>query len=59
MTLTETQIREIPTLILEKTAGQIAVEYGCHERTINKWVKKLRASGIEVKTRVGRRPIKL
>jgi transposase len=59
-TLTIEQIKSIPVLIGEgKTIPEVAKFLNCHERTINSWIKKLRAEGLEVKTRVGRPKIKL
>lgn len=57
--LTEEQIKAIPEKLKTLTIKQVADEYGVHERTINKWIPKLRASGYDVPTRVGRRPISL
>lgn len=57
MPLTHEQVMKIVELVQTKTIRQIASEYGVHERTINRWVKVLRSKGIEVKVRVGRRPL--
>ena len=53
--LTETQVLDIP-LLIEKglTCGEIGEQYGVHERTINMWIKRLRAEGYVVNTKKGR-----
>ena len=54
-TLTIEQIKSIPVLVAEgKTIKEVAKILKCHERTINSWIYKLRAEGLEVKTKMGR-----
>ena len=58
--LTEDQVLAIPKLIDSgMTCKQIAEGYEVHERTINKWIGRLRADGIEVHTKKGRPKMKL
>jgi transposase len=60
VSITEEQVLAIPALLDSgMTCVQIAEKYGCHERTINKWVNRLRAEGITVNTRKGRPKMKL
>ena len=50
----------IPAMIESgMTCGQIAEKYKCHERTINKWISRLRIEGMEVHTRTGRPKMKI
>lgn len=50
------EIKKIPGWYAEgKTAKEIGVLLGVHERTINYWVKQLRRQGVRVKTKRGRR----
>ena len=54
------QILTIPKLIDEgKTILQVAEHFNVHERTINKWIKRLREEGVEVNTKMGRPKLKL
>lgn len=58
--LSREDILRIPAMVNEgKPLKEIAVELGSTIRTISKWIKKLRETGHEVKTRVGRPPITL
>lgn len=57
--LTLEEIKAIPEKSKTMTAKEIADEYGVHERTINGWARKLRAQGIEVHFKKGRKPIDL
>ena len=58
--LTEEQVLAIPSLIDQRmTCKQIAEQYQVHERTINKWIGRLRADGIVVNTKKGRPKMKL
>lgn len=59
MTLTKDQVESIPKMVRSMTIKEVADYYQVHERTINKWIRKLREAGHEVQTRVGRRPIQL
>ena len=53
--LTEDQVLDIPTLVDRgMTCGEIGEKYGVHERTINGWIKRLRAEGHIVNTKKGR-----
>lgn len=57
--LTREQIDSIPERLKdpEMTAKKLAEEWGTHEQTIYSWIRKLRKSGVEVETKIGRRPI--
>ena len=56
--LTEDQVLDIPTLVDRgMTCGEIGEKYGVHERTINGWIKRLRAEGHVVNTKKGRPPM--
>ena len=58
--LTEEQVLAIPAMIDQRmTCKQIAEQYQVHERTINKWIGRLRADGIVVNTKKGRPKMKL
>ena len=60
ISITIDQIMAIPAMIESgMTCGQIAEKYKCHERTINKWISRLRLEGMEVHTRIGRPKMKL
>ena len=53
--LTEDQVLDIPTLVDRgMTCGEIGEKYGVNERTINKWINRLRAEGHVVNTKKGR-----
>ena len=53
--LTEDQVLDIPTLVDKgMTCGEIGEKYGVHERTINMWIRRLRAEGHVVNTKKGR-----
>ena len=57
--LTETQVMDIPFLVNEKGMSCVAIakQYGVHERTINGWIKRLRAEGHVINTKKGRPPM--
>ena len=57
MPITKEQIESIPERIKTTTAYTLAKEFNCHPRTIYLWISKLRASGIEVITKRGVRPV--
>ena len=53
--LTKEQIMSIPKKRESMTDSQIAEEFDCSRVTIQRWIKRLRALGIEVqKGRMGR-----
>jgi len=50
------QVREIIPLIDKGlTYGQIATKYKVSEATVNRWVKRLREAGYEIKNKAGRK----
>ncbi len=50
------EIKKIPSLYQEgKTAKEIGIILGVHQRTINYWVKQLRRQGVVVVTKRGRK----
>lgn len=49
--LTKEQIYSIPEKLKTMTRSAIAKEWKIHLRTVDYWIKKLRAKGIEVKTK--------
>lgn len=59
MRLNKQQIFNIPALLQEHTAGQIASMYGTTRTTINYWIRRLRMSGTEIDIRPGPRPMDL
>jgi transposase len=54
--LTEEEVMQIPELIKTMSIKEISTHFGVHERSINYWIKTLRAKNVEVKTKTGRRP---
>ena len=52
--LTKEDILRIPELRESMTDTQIAEMFGCSRATVQRWVKKLKTLGIEVKSKRGR-----
>lgn len=57
--LSKEQILLIPDLVREKSISEIAEGFGCHPRTIDNHIKRLRSANIEVIVKKGPRPINL
>ncbi len=58
--MTRKQVLQIPKLLPKYSIEQVAIRFSVSWQAIWYWVKKLRESGIEVKTRKkGRKPLNL
>ena len=49
--LSKRQVYAIPKLLEKKSIGEVARQYGVTWQTIFYWVKRLRETGMEIKTR--------
>ena len=59
MKLSKEKIKDIPNLIATQTVKEIAYCYNVHPATVRYWIKRLRAEGIKVVTKPGRKSLSL
>ena len=59
MKLTQEQIKSIPEKLITISEVELSKQFNVHPQSIRYWVRRSRAKGVEIITKVGRRPVQI